>query len=361
MSQDKNSPLISVCIPAYNRPGYTRDLLVTIAEQDFDDYEVIVCEDNSPLTKEVEAVVSEIQGIYRKRTFRFIRNEKTLGYDGNFRGLLNHARGEYCVYMGDDDLLCHGALRRIANVIHQNPGVGVIIRSWARAERESKEILEYFRYFEGDRYFKPGRQTITTLYRRSVQIAGYTINRKYAAEYGTDRFDGTLLYQLYLTGMVAYTHGGYYVSDCIAIMRKDADQKPTHFFGNAEPERHRFKPGERSIDNSINFIKGMLEIASFISGYHKNVELYNDIVKDIDNYSFPIMSVQRKNSIFQFVKYIYILRGLGLGRTIFFYIYSIGLLVLGVRNSVRFIILLKKFFGATPLIGTLSPGRRVDD
>ena len=49
----KNSiPLISLCIPAYNRPEYLSDLLSTIVNQDFKDFEVVVSEDNSPKSLE---------------------------------------------------------------------------------------------------------------------------------------------------------------------------------------------------------------------------------------------------------------------------------------------------------------------
>ncbi|MDD3883605.1 MAG: glycosyltransferase family 2 protein [Gallionella sp.] len=359
MSQEKKSPLISVCIPAYNRPGYTRDLLETIAVQDFDDYEVIVCEDNSPLTKAVEAVVAEMQGRYPARSFRFIRNEKTLGYDGNFRGLLSHARGEYCVYMGDDDLLCPGALRRIASVIERNPGVGVIIRSWAKADRDSKEVLEEFRYFDGDRYFEPGRSTVATLYRRSVQIAGYTINRRYAEQFATNQFDGTLLYQLYLTGMVTYAHGGYYIADRIAIMRKDANQKPTHFFGNAEAEKGRFRPGELSTDISVNFIEGMIRIAGYLADHYRDPKLRMDLIRDIDNYSFPLFSVQRDKPVAVFVKYFFSLRALGLGGTVYFYLYFLVLLLMGRRYANYMIVFIKKVLGKTPAIGRLDQGKLV--
>lgn len=360
ISIEEKSPLISVCIPAYNRPGYTRDLLETIAVQDFEDYEVIVCEDNSPLTKEVEAVVSEMQQRYPARTFRFIRNEKTLGYDGNFRGLLSHARGEYCVYMGDDDLLCPGALKRIADVIAQNPGVGVIIRSWAKAERETKEILEEFRYFDGDRYFAPGRSTVATLYRRSVQIAGYTINRRYAEQFATNQFDGTLLYQLYLTGMVAYAHGGYYISDRIAIMRKDANQKPTHFFGNAEAEKGRFRPGELSADISVNFVEGMIRIADYLAEHYRDPQLRRELIRDIDNYSYPILSVQRDKPVGVFVSYFWTLRKLGLGHGLFFYVYFIALLLFGRKLTGKLIVLIKKTMGRTPVIGRLDQGKPIN-
>jgi hypothetical protein len=159
--------------------------------------------------------------------------------------------------------------------------------------------------------------------------------------------------------MVAYTHGGYYISDRIAIMRKDADQKPTHFFGNAEAEKSRYIPGELSTNTSLNFVAGMIEIAEYLSVFHKDKELYNDLMNDIDNYSFPVLSVQRDKPVADFVKYFLSLRFLGLGITPYFYLYFIVLLVFGRKNSYRLIILIKRVLGRTPTIGNLDQGKLV--
>lgn len=351
-------PFLSVCIPSYNRPGYIRELLITVVNQDYLNYEVVICDDNSPLTSEIEQVVNDISNNYHSKKIRFFRNKVTLGYDGNFRNLISKAEGDYCVYMGDDDLLCPGALSRIGEVIEHNPGIGVIIRSWARAERESKKILEKFRYFEGDRKFLPGRKSVLTLFRRSVSIAGYTVNRHMAQEIATNKFDGTLLYQLYLTGIIVHKAGGYYIDECIAIMRKDANQKPTHFFGNAEAEKGRFIPGELSTTNSLNFVKGFIEIAEFLSVYHKDVSLKSELIKDIGNYSYPILSVQRSNSLKEFIRYYFSLKKLGLGKNRLFQIYFFLLLLFGRRLTTSGIVLAKKLFGKTPEIGNIYTGEK---
>jgi len=54
----EEKPLISVCIPAFNRPEFMSDLLDTIVSQNFRNFEIVVCEDNSPKSCEVEEVVN---------------------------------------------------------------------------------------------------------------------------------------------------------------------------------------------------------------------------------------------------------------------------------------------------------------
>ena len=353
------NPLLSVCVPAYNRPEYISDLIETILTQDFQDFELIVCEDNSPRTQEVEEVVKGYSERYPPRVVRFIRNIETLGYDGNFRKLIEVSHGKFCVFMGDDDLLCKGALLRIAEVIKNTDNLGVILRSWARADRETREVVEVFRYFDGDRLFEPGDDTVVTLYRRSVSIAGYTINRELAKKYSTDRFDGSLLYQLYLSGMVLSEAKGYYISDLLAIMRKDSNQTPTHFFGSAKAEKGRFQPGVLETQHSLGFVQGMIEIAQYLEWHPSRPGLYQRILRDMGNYSYPLLSYQYKQPIVIFTKYYFSLLKMGFWKNPYIHLYYFGLLLVGKQGCEKLIISIKKYFKRTPALGGLYLGKKV--
>ena len=57
MNSVSQGPLISVCIPAFNRPEFMSDLLDTIISQSFRDFEVVVSEDNSPKSAEIQQIV----------------------------------------------------------------------------------------------------------------------------------------------------------------------------------------------------------------------------------------------------------------------------------------------------------------
>lgn len=262
--------------------------------------------------------------------------------------------------MGDDDLLCEGALKKIASVIKNNKKLGVIIRSWARADRETKEIIEEFKYFSEDRVFPAGDDSVVTFFRRSVAIVGYTVNRKLAEKYRTDRFDGTLLYQIYLSGMILDEADGYYISDLIAIARKDSDQKPTHFFGTAEAEKGKFSPGKLEPSNSLAFVKGMMEIAEYLEEYpRKRYGIYKKILRDIGNYSYPLLTPQYCQPLKKYILYYVSLAKLGLWRNAYFHIYFFGLLFLGRKNCERLIIYIKRCLGRTPAMGGLNSGSSV--
>jgi abequosyltransferase len=359
MNMTKEKPLISVCIPAFNRPEFMSDLLDSIVSQNYCNFEILISEDNSPKSFEVEEVVNSYINEYTNIKITFTRNSETMGYDGNFRHLIDISNGQYCVFMGDDDLLCEGALLKIAKVIDEfNPGV--ILRSWARANRETKTVEEIFRYFDSDRLFKAGKDGIVTMYRRSVAIAGYTVKRDLAKKYSTERFDGTLLYQLYLTGMILSENDGYYISNLVAIMRKDSNQSPTHFFGTAKAERDRFKPGELKESQSLIFIDGMIEIANYLEDELKIPNLNKGIIKDMANYSYPLLSVQSRKPFWSFFRYYILLNKKGFWKNIYFHIYYLALAILGVNYCTKVILWIKNYLNYTPTLGKISRGKKID-
>jgi len=352
---------ISICIPAYNRPTYLNDLLESIAlQRNFRDYEIVISDDNSPLHDEIAHVITNFENKYDHKKLVFNKNQETLGYDGNFRKLLSLATSDFCFYMGDDDLICEGALEKIESVISRYSDIGVILRGWYIADRDTVTITERFRYFKNDRYFPPNEESVVTFFRRSVQIAGFVIRRLPALSLGTEKYDGTLLYQLYLSANVVIQHGGYYIDDFLTIMRKDLDLKATHFFGTAKAEQNKFTPGQRPTSTSLNFINGMLEIARDISINQESDILYQNIVSDLDNYSYPLLNVQRDKGVLIFSKYTINLIKVGFGRSVYFYIYYFILLLFGNKISQKLINFFKIALGKTPKLGRFSEGYEVN-
>src|SRR6266542_3876798 len=90
--------LFSVCIPAYNRARHLRTLLDSIFEQDFSDYEIVICEDKSREREPIASIVREYQSRYPDM-LRYWENDTNLGYDANIRNLVEKASGKFCFFM----------------------------------------------------------------------------------------------------------------------------------------------------------------------------------------------------------------------------------------------------------------------
>ena len=251
--------MISVCIPAYNRARLLPELLESIVSQAFQDYEIIICEDRSPERPAIAEVAARFSAAHPGRV-RYFENEANLGFDRNLRRLIELSEGDYCMFMGNDDLLAPGALQCVASAIARHPDIGVVIRSYASFDDDPGQINQEFRYFDSERYFPAGTETIVTAYRRCVVIPGVTLHRRLAREFATDRVDGTLLYQIYLAARILGRMNAVFVPQIIALWRIGGI--PEH--GNAESERGRFVPSNRTIESSLHFMRGMLQVAQLV-------------------------------------------------------------------------------------------------
>ena len=345
-------PLISVCIPAYNRARYLAPLLESILTQDFENFNVLICEDHSPERVELAEIIRKFQYKHPSKIY-YYENPSNLGYDGNIRNLIELATGEFCVFMGNDDLMCPGALSSIASAIDLQPNCGVVVRSYASFEGDPDQYKQIYRYFPATYTISPGLFAISTAFRRSVVISGMVINRDAALLLATNLFDGTLLYQLYLVGMMLADKGVVFTPDIIAL-RRDGTAPD---FGNSPVEKGKFVPNDQTPESSIHFMEGMLEIAKYVEST-TTLPVFNIIRNDIGSYSYPILSIQAKRPPLIFFRYGLELAKMGFWRSPLFHAYFLSLLTLGpdrVDSAIKFI---KIRMGFTPRFGVASRGKR---
>ena len=351
------SPVITVAIPAYNRPEDLAVLLETILAQDYGDFDVLVVEDQSPKQAEIRAVVERAMDKRRDLRIRYHSNEKNLGFDGNVRRVLELSEGDFTLYMGDDDLMRPGALSRVGSAIEKNANLGVILRAYEEVDYATGKQIEVFRYFPQDRRFPAGSPTMRTFFRRCVSIAGFTIHTASARALSTNRFDGTLLYQLYLGTRVVQQHDGYYISDVLTAMRKDHRQR--HFFGSAASEKGLFTPGQLTPEQSVQFMRGMVEMAQAIER-ETQAGVLDDILDDLSNYSYAYLKLHAKHRR-AFAGYVRGLQRLGLARTPLFWGYVVALLALPSPVLDQGIRTLKGILRSTPKFGGLYGGEDVTE
>lgn len=92
------APLISICIPAYERPALLKRLLDSIAKQVFKDFEVIITDDSSSRDNE-ELLFSTPY----KFSIHYQKNSRSLGTPANWLEGIQHATGQWIKIMHDDD------------------------------------------------------------------------------------------------------------------------------------------------------------------------------------------------------------------------------------------------------------------
>ena len=99
----------------------------------------------------------------------------------------------------------------------------------------------------------------------------------------------------------------------------------------------------------------MLDIARYVE-HHRQIPVFKSILRDIANYSYPLLSIQAKLPFRQFTHYGYGLVKMGLGRYPLFWTYWLSLMILGARRMDKIIGWIKGRLGHTPTLGKVYKG-----
>jgi len=94
--------IVSVVIPAYNNPEYTRKTIKSIVDQHYRPLEVVLSDDHSP--NSLESLASEFEKFQDAHfKLRYIRQPSNLGMCDNFTFSVNQAKGKYLIPMPHDN------------------------------------------------------------------------------------------------------------------------------------------------------------------------------------------------------------------------------------------------------------------
>lgn len=113
-------PAVSVVIPAYNATQYITEALDSVLAQTFTDYEVIVVNDGSPDTSDLERALLP----YRESVL-YIRQDNR-GPSGARNAAIRVARGEYLAFLDADDAWQPNYLAEQMKVLRQDSTLDVV-------------------------------------------------------------------------------------------------------------------------------------------------------------------------------------------------------------------------------------------
>lgn len=111
-------PLLSICIPTYNRLCYLKELLPRLIEQirSAPDGEIeLLVSDNASMDDTAEFLKKQVVPFLRYWT-----NSENIGGDRNFLKCVTEANGEYVWLVGDDDILPDGAVARVVQCLKEH-------------------------------------------------------------------------------------------------------------------------------------------------------------------------------------------------------------------------------------------------
>jgi abequosyltransferase len=336
--------LFSVCIPAYNRAHHLTALLDSIFAQDFHDLEVVICEDLSRERKEIAAIVHRYQSRYPEM-LRYLENEENLGYDANIRNLVQRASGKFCFFMGNDDIMCQGALQNAAGIVRRYPNVGLVLKSYGWFDETPDKVNQEIRWFKEEKEFPAGIPAIRFAFRRSGVISGYIVHRDSANLAATDKFDGTLYYQMHLTANVLIHKTAVCTPKLLVLCRGNQPE-----FGNSAKEKGKYIPGRYTPQARLNMISGALLIVDNLK-QTKGIDVVEDVMRDYANYFFPYIRDQLTLPIRDYYELYRAYGRMGFAKYPLYHLYCFWGYLLGEKRFDALTALIRGRLGRSPRFG----------
>ena len=149
------NPKVSIGLPVYNGEDYLAAALNSIAQQDFEDYELIISDNAS--TDSTEAICHD--HVAKDPRIQYYRNETNIGASGNYNRVFELARGPFFKWASHDDE-CHPSLvRRCLEVFEQSPPTTVLVFTKAEIIDESGQV----KFFSPDSISSASRQPFKRL------------------------------------------------------------------------------------------------------------------------------------------------------------------------------------------------------
>lgn len=128
-------PLVSIVIPAYNRPHTLQIAIDSVLEQTYPNIEIIICDDstNDGVQDMLEPYLHSFPQI------KYYKNEQNL-FLGNWHKCFDLASGEYINYLMDDDLFHKEKIEKMVFFFNEFENI-TLVTSFRQTINESGEFL----------------------------------------------------------------------------------------------------------------------------------------------------------------------------------------------------------------------------
>jgi len=164
-----NKPLLSICIPTYNRAHYLKECLDSIVcqfgdKEAYDQIEIVISDNASK--DNTQKLVKKYQKDFSN--IRYFRNLENLEFNRNVDNVLEKSKGAFCWTLSDDEFIKKDTLKFILDIIKNNLNTSHICI-------DSNNILKN----DEVRYFKDGDDWLANIGLTGGLLSQNIFNRKY--------------------------------------------------------------------------------------------------------------------------------------------------------------------------------------
>lgn len=167
------SPLISVLITVYNREKYLSDCIKSVLSQTFEQFEVIIVDDNS---SDSSFDIANSYALLDSR-IRVFKNSKNIGQFPNRNKAASFARSEYLKYLDSDDKLFPSCLMSMYEKVKLNNSIGVLTFHDTYNSNCGKDIIfsnydSYIEHYFGGNTMLFQGPTVTLFNKKIFELVG---------------------------------------------------------------------------------------------------------------------------------------------------------------------------------------------
>lgn len=279
MGQPRDTYPISVAIPAYSRCQELEELLQSIYDQTLLPSEITICEDLSPERERIREIAEPWRDRFAAEScvLNFFENEKNLGYDKNIRRIIEVSNTPWVMLIGNDDLLLPNCIECAASYLAVHQEAQMVSRAFVIFSNNLDNLVVKSQLSLEDITFTLQNSSPGIIMRTCGFVGGLIVNREWANSLATERFDGSLYYQIYL-GAVAYCqHGIGYISHKTVAAR--SGNPP--LFGSASAERDVHIPGSYTPKGRAKMWAATLNIADEV-GRQFSIQLLPGVKRELE-------------------------------------------------------------------------------
>lgn len=173
-----SSPLLSICIPAYNRPEWLKRAITSITAvnpQFSQEVEIIVSDDSSDATC---GLIAEELLDYWTGKAKYQANSPRLGMAENWNQAIKLASGEYIVVLHDDDFLLPGGVENLIKTLKTVKDKYHVLLFGVEVVNEQEKVLKTQTFIQ-TQYLPPPQALISLLSNSSwVRFPAIAIQRQ---------------------------------------------------------------------------------------------------------------------------------------------------------------------------------------
>lgn len=193
---------ISICIPTYNRAKFLQETLDSVTNQNYDDFEILVVDNAS--TDNTEEIVELFKKSYSK--VRYEKNPMNVGYSKNLERCLQLSKGNYLIFLADDDLFINGIIKKYVEIFDSDDKIGVIVCNIYQINIDG--TLDYImENFTEDKIFQNGEEALENMIHSFGALSGIGIRK--LSWMNNYRINSLLYPQTEIGAKVLTTHNGY--------------------------------------------------------------------------------------------------------------------------------------------------------